>query len=476
TVGLDAGGPVNIATWRSELDGWPYATRVVALTTLMFDVETGEMVDADMEFNSIDFTFSTDDSPDTYDLQQSVTHEVGHMLCLGHSNAPEAVMYMTAGPGALQKRHLSADDIEGVMANHGLAGAPPTQPCGDEDPLGTLEEPHCPDPTEPSGCTGGRDGTGSTLWVLCAALLCVYFRRIRWTALVATACLVMVSGWMSTAAWGQMCKPYIAANGEPIYWPVGQVELSIDPGLPTTISTDEMLDATHGGLDAWASNPCVEMAVDFRDEGDGFAPCPGEGIDDGLHCIYWVLPDDTWLFGEGLIAVTLVHHNPETAEIVDTDMAFNGTGAFSWSSPEVCDPDSPDHDLLATFTHEFGHFFGLNHSGFAQSTMDGSTRPGDCGKRSLHDMDQECLCDTLATVPGPVEPGADASGGDGDSSTGGSDGHDAGSGDTQSAPPAGGCQGYRTSDSGTGLPLILVSFVCLAIRRQRPTPRAVRAR
>jgi len=228
-----------------------------------------------------------------------------------------------------------------------------------------------------------------------------------------------------------------------------------------------MLDSVHGALEAWTVNPCVELTVTFRGaEEDGFDACPGEVVDDGVHCIYWVEEAETWPYGVGLVAVTLVHHNSQTAEIIDTDMAFNGTGAFTWSSPEVCDPESLDHDLRATLTHEFGHFFGLNHSGFAQSTMEASTRPGDCGKRTLAAMDKECLCDTLATVPGPAAPIEDVIEDGEHLDTSAEDGHGPVV-DEGGAAPSPGCQG---GVSWSSWPLALLLFAHQARRRRRRAP------
>ena len=101
SVGFDPEGAHNVAMWRVGDGSWPYPERVVGLTTLTYDTQSGEIVDADMEFNEEDFRFSFDREPDTYDLQQAVTHEVGHILGLGHSAVSGSVMYETAGPRGL---------------------------------------------------------------------------------------------------------------------------------------------------------------------------------------------------------------------------------------------------------------------------------------------------------------------------------------------------------------------------------------
>jgi hypothetical protein len=393
TAGLDDAEPLNVAMWRQGQGSWPYPARVVGLTTLTFDKETGEIVDADMEFNEEDFDFSHDRQPFTYDLQHAVTHEVGHILGLGHSAVRNSVMYETAGPEAWDERQLALDDKEGVSTNHGLDNAPVATPCGLEAPQGTTDAPVCPD-TDVSGCAAG--GRRTSPYHLLCLVACVLFmiRRRRPVRIVNVAVIALMIGGLLTSAEANAdtCRPYRVPGGQAIYWTSGSVTLAVDPDLPEGLDKDDMLSSVMQGLEPWSELACVTMEIEFRDDGDGFSECPGEVLDDALQCVYWVLPDDEWLFGTGLIAVTLVHHNAITGEIVDTDMAINGTGTFSWSAPPMCDIDTADHDLPATLTHEFGHFFGLDHSSAPQSVMEAATGPGDCDKRTLEEFDRECLC------------------------------------------------------------------------------------
>ena len=394
-VGLDADQAHNVALWHQGRASWPYAARVVGLTTLTFDTESGEIVDADMEFNEEDFRFSYDEQANTYDLQQAVTHEVGHILGLGHSSVPMSVMYETAGPEAWNKRDLHPDDEAGVSANHGLDNAPESPPCADKEPKGTPEAPVCPG-EEVSGCSS----SGSPKAPLFCVLFCLLWmagcqrRNVgRKETLIAPLILALILPTSDVAA--QLCKPYRIPSGEAIYWTRDAIELSIDSTLPESISAELMQSSVRGALSTWTELECMKIKLSFDEGNEGFSACPGEIIDDEVQCIYWVQSTSDWAFGSGLIAVTLVHHNALSGEIVDTDMAINGTGTFTWSAPELCDIDTPDHDLLATLTHEFGHFFGLDHSSAPQSVMEAATGPGDCDKRTLADFDEACLCDTL---------------------------------------------------------------------------------
>lgn len=121
----------------------PCADRsVVALTTVTYDPETGRIVDADVEVNGWDGSPGALGAPNPsgwyftcekqtgwaqcaeygagscfyLDLQNTVTHEVGHVLGLAHTTNASATMYSETKPGDVEMRTLSADDVAGVCA------------------------------------------------------------------------------------------------------------------------------------------------------------------------------------------------------------------------------------------------------------------------------------------------------------------------------------------------------------------------
>lgn len=130
---LGSGGPPTPGNGATEVgfvdSGWPYEPEAIARTTLTLDFDTGEIIEADIELNSEDFTFALDAQKDQVDLQAVLTHEIGHVLGLAHSDAPSATMQPeSTGFGIAELRSLEEDDAEGVCAVHAdswQAEAPP---------------------------------------------------------------------------------------------------------------------------------------------------------------------------------------------------------------------------------------------------------------------------------------------------------------------------------------------------------------
>ena len=75
-------------------DTWPHndSNNTLALTTVTFNPDTGEIYDADMEINTFQQRVTVNDPipPDGYDFASIVTHETGHFLGMAHSGDPHA--------------------------------------------------------------------------------------------------------------------------------------------------------------------------------------------------------------------------------------------------------------------------------------------------------------------------------------------------------------------------------------------------
>jgi hypothetical protein len=105
-------GNANIVLFRD--DAWPYDPQALALTTMSFDKDTGEIFDGDMELDSALYDFTTGDMG--FDLLSVVTHEAGHFLGLAHSPDADATMFASYGGDSTALRDLGADDRAGICA------------------------------------------------------------------------------------------------------------------------------------------------------------------------------------------------------------------------------------------------------------------------------------------------------------------------------------------------------------------------
>lgn len=116
-----AQGNANIILFRNP---WPYGNNghTLALTTLTFNVTSGEIYDADMEINATKGDLTTSDTDPKSDLLSILTHEAGHFLGIAHSLDPEATMYAEYKATSTTMRTLEADDKAAVCAVY-----PPTR-------------------------------------------------------------------------------------------------------------------------------------------------------------------------------------------------------------------------------------------------------------------------------------------------------------------------------------------------------------
>ncbi len=142
---------INVVTFRErscneavppgdecELDGscadkyrcWKYGDFVIALTTSAYSTKLGAIYDADIEINAAphsdgsSFFFTAVASPKcpldapaadcvATDIQNTLTHEIGHAMGFDHAPDPVSTMAATAPPGETSKRILDSGTIQG---------------------------------------------------------------------------------------------------------------------------------------------------------------------------------------------------------------------------------------------------------------------------------------------------------------------------------------------------------------------------
>ncbi|MFT7580663.1 MAG: hypothetical protein ACI9MR_002336 [Myxococcota bacterium] len=181
-------GPQNVVSWHDGPGAWPHSDPVVALTSITYDPSDGALVDADIEVNGAGFVFSDDVGgvANAYDLEQTLTHELGHLLGLDHSPVREATMYVSSTAGEVKKRTLDDDDIEALCTNHAMRDAPPAPPCDATAIVASLNDPWCPEEPPAEDCAGA--GSGAQGWFLGLALWLMLMLAARRRTMEAARC------------------------------------------------------------------------------------------------------------------------------------------------------------------------------------------------------------------------------------------------------------------------------------------------
>jgi uncharacterized protein (TIGR03382 family) len=179
------GANVNLVVMRDARWPYPAGGESLALTTVVYAPDTGEIFDADIEINTSENDFALTDpvSKDGFDLQTILTHQVGHFLGFAHASDVKSPMLNTYEPGSTA-RTLQPDDIAGVCTVYApdgmravLNGKVTQSATCDPTPRGGLQlEPAPPE----SGCSAStRLPSGSTVAVTALAALAVFARRRR---------------------------------------------------------------------------------------------------------------------------------------------------------------------------------------------------------------------------------------------------------------------------------------------------------
>ncbi|MHC4676248.1 MAG: matrixin family metalloprotease, partial [Planctomycetota bacterium] len=118
-VSTQANDGENVIIWVTEDGNWSHGSNVAAYTTTYVNASTGRILGFDMEINATPsrtatHPWSASGEAGKMDLQNMITHEVGHVIGLDHVDDPSATMYPTMSLGEINKRSLETDDVNGV--------------------------------------------------------------------------------------------------------------------------------------------------------------------------------------------------------------------------------------------------------------------------------------------------------------------------------------------------------------------------
>lgn len=131
TFGFDRDGATqqSLLVWVSDEADWRsrHSESAVALTTLTTEPATGRILDADIELNDFSgYAWAVGGEGPVADVQTLVTHELGHLLGLGHDADPDALMASGWEPGLL-RRELTGSDRAAVCTLY-VCVPPPDAP------------------------------------------------------------------------------------------------------------------------------------------------------------------------------------------------------------------------------------------------------------------------------------------------------------------------------------------------------------
>jgi hypothetical protein len=182
----------NIVVFRDSESG--LSANTIALSTIIANLRTGEVLDVDIEINSRDFDFYLNTapvSPGAHNLRLVLNHELGHMLGLSHSRDARALMraeYQGSNPTP------QSDDVRGMCSIFPGASTDPACPAATPDRVSDCvgSESSCSVAIEAeSGCSlGGMVLSGASSGVSTRA---VEPRRVAWAAGLG---FIIVGGWM----------------------------------------------------------------------------------------------------------------------------------------------------------------------------------------------------------------------------------------------------------------------------------------
>jgi hypothetical protein len=96
---------------------WPHndPNNTLALTTVTYGIDSGEIFDADIEVNTAQHKITAQEPPPsgTFALRAILTHEAGHFFGLAHATSTTPIMYAQYQPDAVT---LTQDDVDGVCS------------------------------------------------------------------------------------------------------------------------------------------------------------------------------------------------------------------------------------------------------------------------------------------------------------------------------------------------------------------------
>jgi uncharacterized protein (TIGR03437 family) len=112
----------SVITFADTPSNRSMSAGAVAITRLISD-SSGKFTDTDIVFNPR-FEFSTTLQADTFDIEGTLVHELGHAIGMGHAGSASSTLFATTALGSADLRTLVTDDVayaRGIYPSPGLS-------------------------------------------------------------------------------------------------------------------------------------------------------------------------------------------------------------------------------------------------------------------------------------------------------------------------------------------------------------------
>lgn len=160
-------------------DGWFHDEAALAITAVTMNLDTGEILDADIEINTLGFDFVLPGESRGADLRTVLMHEAGHVLGLDHPDFHGTIMYGLYDQTALYSS-LGDDDIAGICEIYGGRETDPKCPVPQlPDDTACVGKSPCVAPEPSCSCRQGAApvSPAAAIWALAIAGMACWRRR-----------------------------------------------------------------------------------------------------------------------------------------------------------------------------------------------------------------------------------------------------------------------------------------------------------
>lgn len=168
-------------------------------------------------------------------------------------------------------------------------------------------------------------------------------------------------------------------------WPASSLPVAwqLDSAGSDDITDGSDLSEVKRAVKAWENVACSRLTFTEPSALTG----KRQATDDGINKVFWI--ESNWEYGRNTLGVTTPKYY-STQEMFDADIEFNGQD-YDWTAGQgnYCG-GSGCVDVFSIALHEFGHFFGLDHSSGSNAVMFASY-PG-YPKQTLSQDDIDGIC------------------------------------------------------------------------------------